>query len=71
MTSFAVNVDKPANITIEVSNIMGAKVMSFDKGMVNSGAQKFTIDCSALTTGIYFYTVKINGESYTHKMVVQ
>ncbi len=71
MTSFAVNVDKPANVTIEVSNIMGAKVMSMDKGVVSAGAQKFTIDCNGLTSGIYFYTVKINGESFTHKMIVE
>ncbi len=71
MTTFAVNVDKPANVTVEVSNIMGQKVMSFDKGMVNSGAQKYTIDCNSLTSGIYFYTVKIGGESYTHKMIVE
>jgi len=69
-TSFTVNIDKTANVSIEVSNIMGQKVMSMDKGVV-SGAQKFTIDCSSLTSGIYFYTVKINGESYTHKMIVE
>jgi len=71
MTSFAVNVEKPANVIVEVSNIMGQKVMSMDKGLVNAGAQKYTIDCSSLTSGIYFYTVKINGESYTHKMIVE
>ena len=71
MTTFAVNIDKPASVVVEVSNIMGQKVMSFDKGVVNSGTQKYTIDCNALTSGIYFYTVKIGGESYTHKMIVE
>ena len=70
-TSFTVNIDKPATVVVEVSNIMGQKVMSIDKGMVNAGGQKFTIDCNSLTSGIYFYTVKINGESFTHKMVVE
>ena len=70
-TSFLVNVEKPANVVVEVCNIMGQKVMSMDKGAVNSGSQKFTIDCNGLTSGIYFYTVKINGESYTHKMIVE
>jgi hypothetical protein len=70
-TSFNASLDKPANVIIEVSNVMGQKVMSIDKGMLNSGAQKFTIDCSQFTSGIYFYTVKINGESYTHKMIVE
>jgi hypothetical protein len=70
-TSFAVSLDKPANVTVDVTNIMGQKVMTMDKGFINSGARKFTIDCSQLTTGIYFYTVKINGESFTHKMIIE
>jgi hypothetical protein len=58
-------------VVVEVTNIMGQKVMTMDKGFVNSGARKFTIECSQLTTGVYFYTVKINGESFTHKMIVE
>ncbi len=71
MTSFTVNVEKSSKVIVEVSNIMGQKVMFMDKGIVNTGAQKFTLDCNSLTSGIYFYTVKINGESFTHKMIVQ
>ncbi len=70
-TSFVVNVDKPANVTVEVSNVMGQRLMTIDKGFVNGGAQKYTLDCSQFTSGIYFYTVKINEEAYTHKMIVE
>jgi hypothetical protein len=70
-TSFVVNVDKTANVTVEVSNIVGQKLMILDKGVVNAGAQKFTIDCSSLTSGVYFYTVKQGEKSVTKKMIVQ
>ncbi|MEI7662035.1 MAG: T9SS type A sorting domain-containing protein [Bacteroidota bacterium] len=70
-TSFLVNIDKPSTVTVEVSNIMGQKVMTLDKGTVGAGSQRYTIDCNPLSSGIYFYTVKINGESYTHKMIVE
>ena len=70
-TSFLVNIDKPSTVMVEVSNIMGQKVMTFDKGAVGAGSQRYTIDCNQLSSGIYFYTVKINGESYTHKMIVE
>jgi hypothetical protein len=70
-TSFKVYLAKSSKVTIDVLNVMGQTVMSMDKGMVNSGAQSYTIDCSGLTAGIYFYTVKINGESFTHKMIVK
>ena len=71
MTSFNVNLGNASNVIIEVSNIMGAKVMTMDMGMVTSGGHKFTIDASKLTSGIYFYTVKIGTQSYTHKMIVE
>ena len=70
-TGFNVNLDKESNVTLEVSNIMGQKIMTVDKGMVNAGAHHMVIDASGLTSGIYFYTVRINGESYTHKMIVE
>jgi hypothetical protein len=70
-TYFSVNLDKAANVIVEVSNVMGQKVISMNKGVVNAGSQVFSLDGSQLTSGIYFYTVKINGESYTHKMIVE
>jgi hypothetical protein len=70
-TSFKVTLEKSASVTIEVKNVMGQMVMNMDKGFVNAGVQTFTIDGSSLTSGIYFYTVKINGESFTHKMIVK
>jgi hypothetical protein len=71
ITYFNVNLEKAANVIVEVSNLMGQKVMSMDKGLVNAGTQVFNLDGSQLTTGVYFYTVKVNGESYTHKMIVE
>jgi hypothetical protein len=71
VTYFDVNLEKAAPVIVEVSNLMGQKIMSMDKGLVNAGSQVFSIDGSQLTTGVYFYTVKVNGESYTHKMIVE
>jgi hypothetical protein len=70
-TSFHVNLEKVANVIVEVTNMMGQKIMSMDKGLVNAGLQTYSIDGSQLTSGVYFYTVKINGESYTRKMIVE
>lgn len=71
VTSFKVALENAANVTIEVKNVMGQTVMFMDKGMVNAGSQTYTIDATGLTAGIYFYTVKVNGESFTHKMIVK
>lgn len=69
-TTFNVMLDGTSAVTIEVTNIMGQKVISMDKGIVNSGVQRYSIDCHELASGVYFYTVKINGNAYTQKMIV-
>ncbi len=69
-TWFNVNLVSQASVIVEVSNVMGQKIMSLDKGMVNAGLQKYALDGSQLSSGVYFYTVKIDGEAYTHKMIV-
>ena len=70
-TCFNVNLEKVANVIVDVTNMMGQKIMSMDKGLVNAGLQTYSIDGSQLTAGVYFYTVKINGESFTRKMIVE
>ncbi|MEI6435698.1 MAG: T9SS type A sorting domain-containing protein [Bacteroidota bacterium] len=70
-TSFNVTLSREANVTVDVFNVMGQKVISMDKGLVNAGITNYTIDCTSLNAGIFFYTVKINGESFTRKMIVE
>ncbi|MEI7980945.1 MAG: T9SS type A sorting domain-containing protein [Bacteroidota bacterium] len=71
ITYFNINLDQAANVTLEISNIMGQKVLSLDKGMINAGTHRMTIDGNQMMSGIYFYTVRINGEAFTHKMIVE
>jgi hypothetical protein len=60
-----------SNVTIEVVNMMGQKVYSFDYGQMNSGLHTLYIDGTSLTTGVYFYTVHAGNSSVTKKMVVE
>ena len=71
MTSFTVSLDQDADVLLEVSNIMGQRIMSIDKGRMSTGMHKMTIDGARLTAGVYFYTVRINDASCTHKMIVE
>ena len=70
-TTVNVYLDNDATVIVEVSDVTGEKVMTLDNGIITSGAHQLTIDASHLSTGLYFYTVKINGQSYTHKMIVE
>jgi hypothetical protein len=62
--------DKAANITIDVYNVAGAKVMSIGQGTQAAGSHSVQIDASDLQAGIYYYTITADNYSVTKKMVV-
>ena len=62
--------DKAANITIDVYNVAGAKVMSIGQGTQAAGSHSVQIDASDLQAGIYYYTISADNYSVTKKMVV-
>jgi hypothetical protein len=66
-----VSLDKGANLSLVVYSVIGQKVLEINKGTVDSGNHYFTIDGSQLTAGVYFYTVKVDNESVTKKMIVK
>lgn len=70
-TSFIVNVDKPSNVTIDIVNLVGQKMLSQNEGVVAPGTQKFSVDCASLNSGIYFYTIKLGNQSVTKKMIIE
>jgi len=70
-TSFDAYLVKGSNVTIEITNITGQKVLTLDKGYTVQGAHQLTIDAGSLNAGIYFYSVKLNGQVFTRKMIVE
>ncbi|MBN1338318.1 MAG: T9SS type A sorting domain-containing protein [Bacteroidales bacterium] len=68
-----VNVDlsAPADLRLEVYNLIGEKVLQIEKGQVNAGLHRFNISVSGLKPGMYLYTVFANGSEITHKMLVE
>jgi hypothetical protein len=67
----SVNLKQSANVSVEVMNLVGQQVMSLNKGNMNAGSQQFSIDASSLTAGVYFITVKVNGQKFTKKLIVE
>jgi hypothetical protein len=51
--------------------MIGQVVNQINVGSVNAGTHVIRLDVSKLDSGIYFYTVKANGSSVTHKMIVE
>jgi hypothetical protein len=66
-----VNVRKATQLSLEVVNMMGQNVYSFDAGVAQAGMNTLTIDGSILTPGVYFYTVRAGETAITKKMIVE
>lgn len=60
-------VNSGANAQFELINLIGAKVFETE---LNSQSSELEIDLSALNPGVYFYTLKIDGEVNISKKLV-
>jgi hypothetical protein len=65
-----VSVEKPGIAKLEVFNTIGQSVSKRAEAL-NAGNNTFSIDATNLEAGIYFYSITINGESITKKMVIK
>ncbi|MCX6249556.1 MAG: T9SS type A sorting domain-containing protein [Bacteroidetes bacterium] len=71
LTTVNVTLVNNASVSLDVYNPLGMKVMSINKGRMNKGEHSLTIDGSRLSPGIYLYTVKINNENYSNKLIIE
>ena len=70
-TTFRVELEEAAQLSMELSNITGQVVMTQNKGLVNTGLHEFMIDASELGAGTYFYTVTAGDSRVTKRMLVR
>lgn len=70
-TEIAVSLVKQADVSLEVYNMVGQKVYEIPSSNMSQGTHKITIKSDMLKTGIYTYSVIINGEKISRKMIVE
>lgn len=68
-TMFSYQLERTANVTVDVLDITGRVVMTMNEGM-KSGVNHVTIDAENLPNGTYFYTLTAGDTKVTKKMVV-
>lgn len=66
-----VRLTQPGNLSMTLHNVIGQQVMNLNKGAVHAGSHQFSIDGSGLPAGIYFYTVTVDNQSITKRMIVE
>jgi hypothetical protein len=70
-TSVTVNLQNASSVSLSVSSIVGQQISTENYGTMSAGVHTLNINGANLTSGVYLYTVKINGDSYTKKMIVK
>lgn len=67
----SLNLKQNANVSVGLTNLVGQQILSLNKGNMTTGLQQFSIDASSLSSGVYFLTVRVNGQKFTQKMIVE
>lgn len=60
-----------ADVSVNVLNTMGQVVKSFDFGSAPAGSNKFQLDLSGISTGLYVIQMSIGSETATRSLSVQ
>lgn len=61
---------KQARVSLEIYDITGRKLMTYNEGSQSSGKHSISVDASKLAKGIYFYTLRADEVSITKRMVI-
>jgi hypothetical protein len=69
-TTINVNLTKNSTVALTVTNVLGQTVF-VDNAKNVSGNYSFKVDKATIGTGIFFYTVNVNGQTITKKMIVE
>lgn len=65
-TALSFDLPEAAEVSVEVYDVMGRRVVSIDKGAMTAGAdQRVEIDGTGLASGVYVYRVNVVGASET------
>jgi hypothetical protein len=70
ITTVSYALQNEANVIFEMRDIAGKKVFSFTEGNRNPGTYTLEINTTELNSGIYFYSLIVNGNRVSKKMIV-
>ncbi|NCU36961.1 T9SS type A sorting domain-containing protein [Candidatus Falkowbacteria bacterium] len=68
---FNVTLAEAATVNVTVTNMMGQTVQSMPASRLQAGVNEMQLNVSALSSGVYFYTVEAGKEAVTRKMIVK
>lgn len=69
-TEIAYELTSGSEVSFEVMDLTGRKVMEINKGMMPAGKHTYTLETNNLDPGVYFYTLKAGSFVQTKQMVI-
>jgi|GEM_PF-1183331 len=70
LTMITFSLDKASAVSLGVFNINGQKVAELTKGTLSAGLHTVEFNGSELNSGVYYYTLEVDGLKMTKKMVL-
>ena len=71
VTTVKFNLDNASDVSFEMHDITGKVVYSLDMGTQAPGMNSITVDASGFAAGAYTYTLTVNGERATDRLMVK
>jgi len=69
-TKIKFNLNKSGDVVLDLFDIRGAKIQSLVNKHHEAGSHEFTLDGSSLASGVYFYSLTVNGNTKTRKLAL-
>ena len=70
VTTITFNLQKDADVKLAVYNQAGAEVAVVTENHMNQGEHSYNFDGSKLTSGVYYYNLKVNNQQKSGKMLL-
>jgi len=71
ITNVNMTLTEAANVSLEISNLIGQKVKTVNYGPFNKGLHTVNINVADLESGIYIYTISTGKDAVAGKMIVE
>jgi hypothetical protein len=70
-TVISYQLNNTANISLQVTDLIGRVVFTNNMGMKSAGKYNYTLNTSELNPGIYFYILSVNNHKVVNKLNIQ
>ncbi len=70
ITTFDFNLKNASDVKISIVNLVGQEVLSVANNKFNAGVNEVRADLSSLTSGVYLYTMTVDGQSQSQKLII-